>query len=91
MISTITASQGYRTIALIIRKQITDLFVYRLRNTSDLDAITEELSAAYGKKIFQAIYEEAVKEPFSFLYVNLMEKDKKKMFMERFSKYLIPS
>ena len=43
------------------------------------------------KKTLLQIYHEAVSEDYSFLYVNLMSKDKRKMFMERFERYLIPS
>ena len=43
------------------------------------------------RKPFSQIYHEAVSEDSSFLYVNLMSKDKRKMFMTRFDHYLNPS
>ena len=43
------------------------------------------------KKTLLQIYHEAVSEDYSFRYVNLMSKDKLKMFMERFHRYIIPS
>ena len=70
---------------------MTHLFIYRLRNYSDLEALVEELSAVYDKKTLLEIYHQAVAEPYSFLYVNLMSKDRTKMFMERFDKHLNPS
>ena len=70
---------------------MTHLFIYRLRNYGDLDAIVEELSAVYDKKTPLKIYHEAVSEEYSFLYVNLIQKDKRKMFMTRFNHYLNPS
>ena len=70
---------------------MTHLFIYRLRNYGDLGSIVEELSAIYDKKTLLQIYHEAVSEDYSFLYVNLMSKDKRKMFMERFHRYFIPS
>ena len=91
MISTITSTQVYKAISNIIRKNMTHLFIYRLRNYSDLEGIVEELSAIYDKKTLLQIYHEAVSEEYSFLYVNLMSKDKRKMFMTRFSHYLNPS
>ena len=91
MISTITSTQVYKQISSIVRKNMTHLFIYRLRNYGDLEAIVEELNAIYDKKTLLQIYHEAVSEGYSFLYVNLMSKDKRKMFMERFRRYLIPS
>ena len=49
-ISTITSTQVYKAISTIIRKNMTHLFVYRLRNASDLEAWNEELSGVYDKK-----------------------------------------
>ena len=37
------------------------------------------------------IYREAVSEDHNFRYVNLMSKDKRQMFMERFHRYITPS
>ena len=91
MISTITSTQVYKQISPIVRKNMTHLFIYRLRNYGDLESIVEELSAVYDKKTLLQIYHEAIDEPYSFLYVNLMQKDKRKMFMTRFSHYLNPS
>ena len=69
---------------------MTHLFSYRLRNFGDLEATVEELSAIYDKKTRLQIYHEAVSEEHNFLYVNLMQKDKRKMFMTRFNHYLNP-
>ena len=49
MISTITSTQVYKQISPIVRKNMTHLFIYRLRNYGDLEAIVEELSAIYDK------------------------------------------
>ena len=91
MISTITSTQVYKQISPIVRKNMTHLFIYRLRNYGDLEAIIEELSAVYDKKTLLQIYHEAIDEPYSFLYVNLMSKDRTKMFMKKFEEYLVPS
>ena len=91
MISTITSTQVYKQISPTVRKNMTHLFIYRLRNYNDIGSIVEELSAMYDKKTLLQIYHEAVSEDYSFLYVFLMSKDKRKMFTERFERYLIPS
>ena len=91
MISTITSTQVYKQISPIVRKNMTHLFIYRLRNYGDLEAIIEEMSAIYDKKTLLQMYHEAISEAYSFLYINLMQKDKSKMFMQRFDQYLLPS
>ena len=87
MTSTITPTQVYTQISPIVRKSMTHLFIYRLGDYGNLEAIVEELGAICDKKTLLQIYHEAVSEDYSFLYVNLMSKDKRKMFMERFQRF----
>ena len=56
MISTITATQVFKAISPIVRKNITDLYIYRLRNQADLESIIEEVSAVYDKKTLYKLY-----------------------------------
>ena len=74
-----------------MRKSMTHLFIYRLRDYGDLEAIVEEMNAIYDKKTLLQICHEAVREDYSSLYTNLMSKDKRKMSMKQFSHYLNPS
>ena len=89
MISSITATQKFNAIHPIIRVNATELYVYRLRNTKDLDTFVEEVSAVYDKKTLLALYNAATEEPFSFLYVKLTAKNKEDMFYKRFSHKLV--
>ena len=91
MISTITATQVYRGVSPVIRKNETHLFIYGLRNYGNLEAIVEEMSAIYDNNTLLQIYHEAIDEPYSFLYINLREKDRHRMFMKKFDQHLIPS
>ena len=84
-ITTITAVQRYYCLAPIIRLNVRMIFIYKLRNQKDLDQITEELSALVDKKTFLSIYEKAIEQPYSFLYINLMSQDKNNMFYINFS------
>ena len=84
LISTITSTQVYKQISPIVRKHMTHLFICRLSNYGDLEAIVEELSATYDKNTPLQIYHEAVSEEYSFLNVNLIQTCKRKMFMTRF-------
>ena len=53
MINTTTATQKFNAIHLIIRVNATELYVYTLSNTQDLDyVIDEKVSAVLDKKSF---------------------------------------
>ena len=58
---------------------------------ADLEAIIEEVSAIYDKKSLLALYNVATSEPFSFLYLNLIAKDRNYMFYMNFTNRLIPN
>ena len=89
-ISTITATQVYKAVSPIIRKNITDLYIFRLRNQADLDGWVEELSAVYDKKTLFQLYKIATDRPYGFLYVNLTARDKEDMFYLSLDKKLVP-
>ena len=69
---------------------MTHLFV-KLRNQADLEAIVEEVSAVYDRDTFKEIYKTATDEPYAFLYINLIAKDKRNTFDLNFESRLIPS
>ena len=85
MISTITSTQKFRAIGNIIRINITELYIFRLRNHHDLEAFIEEVSALADKKTLLDIYNLATKEEYSFLYVKLNSKSKDDMFYIKFN------
>jgi hypothetical protein len=83
-ISTITSVQMYKSLAPIIRKNATAIFIFRLRNQGDMDAILDELGALADKKTIQKIYNLATARPHSFLYINLMSHNINEMFYINF-------
>ena len=85
-ISTITSTQKYFAIAPIVRINASQLYVFRLRNYKDLESIVDELSALAPKNTLLDIYNTAVKEPYSFLFINLISHNKNNMFYIRFEK-----
>lgn len=87
-ISTITATQAFTSLSTLIRKNATELFIYRLRNYRDLETFIEEVSAIYPKKVLMELYNIATSEPYSFLYVDLRAKDKNDMFYMNFNRKL---
>ena len=85
-ISTITATQVLVALSPIIRKNATEIYLYRLRNYKDLESLLKELSALAPKKTLLDMYQMATAEPYSFWCMNLMSKDTSKMFHIRFEK-----
>jgi hypothetical protein len=88
-VSSITSTQVFNALSPIIRKNATELYIYRLRNYRDLESLIEELSALYDKKTLLELYNKATSEPHSFWYINLMAKQKKDMMFIRFDKKMV--
>ena len=86
-ISTIVATQKFNALSPIIRVNASDLYVFRLRNYSDLQAFMDEVSAIAPKDVIFEMYKLATDEPFSFLTVKLISKDNQ-IFMIRFDRQL---
>jgi len=88
MISTIVSTQKYRAISNIIRVNATNLYVFRLRNGGDLEALIDELNALTDKKTLLQLYNMATAEPYSFLFIKLNAKKLNDMFYVRYEKKL---
>ena len=91
MISTTTATQVFNAISPIVRKNITDLYIYRLRNQAGLESIIEEVSAVYYKKNVYQLYKMATEEAHGFSYIKLTARDKNDMFYSKLDRNLIPT
>ena len=87
-ISTIVSTQKYRAISNIIRVNATNLYVFRLRNGGDLEALMDELSALTDKKSLLQLYNLGTSEPFSFLFIKLNAKKLNDMFYINYTKKL---
>ena len=85
-ISTNTATQVFKAISSIIRKNITDLYIFPLRNFVDMEAWLEEMSAIYDKKVLIQLYHMATDKPFGFLYIKVNSKEEKDMFYDSLQK-----
>ena len=83
-ISTWVSSQKLRLISAAVR--VNQQFLcccWRLRNQHELDAVVEELSALLPKEQLYQLYEQATREPYSFLFVYYL-KPRNEMFFKRF-------
>ena len=83
-ITVITAVQKVTTLAPIIRTQATHIFTFRLRSMQDLETWLNENSAVYPKDTLLQLYNYCVKQPYGFLYQNLMAQNADEMFHYKF-------
>ena len=65
------------------------MYLFRLRNSNDLDAVLIELSALLDKKTLYDVYMKATQQPYSFLFIKLTSKTLNDMFMVNLNKRII--
>ena len=76
-----------RVLAPIIRLNSSSLYIFKLKNVSELMSFIEENSAIVDKEQLLNMYHKAVDDkPYSFFYVNMNSKDVNNMFYVRFEK-----
>ena len=80
-ISTILSTQKYNAVSTIIRTNMDSMYLFRLRNANDLQAVIDELSALLDKKILLEVYTKATDERFSFLFIKLTSPTINDMFV----------
>ena len=83
------ATQKFNALHPIIRVNASDMFVFRLRNSQDLNTFLEEISALVDKPTLLEMYKIATKEASSFLYIKLTAKDLNDKFYIEFDKKLM--
>ena len=83
-LSCVLMTQRLRLLDVSTRVNANALFVFRLRNYKDLEAVIEENSALLNKKQLLEVYEHCTKDRFSFLYINLNESDPQNAFYRCF-------
>ena len=89
MISTVVSTQAYRCLHPIIRLNAVNIFIFRLRNFKDIEALIDEVSALVDKNSLMSMYKLATDEPYSFLYIKLNAKKIKICFFIRYDKKLV--
>jgi hypothetical protein len=89
MISTVVSTQAYRALHPIIRLNATEIFIFRLRNFKDIEAMVEEVNALVDEHTLMQMCKLATAEPYSFLYIKLSAKKKEDMFYIRYDKKLV--
>ena len=73
-----------------VRVNATVIWAWRLRNMSDLwDGLIHEYSALVPKEKLYEAYQQAVSEPYNFLYINLLAQNLDNMFYSGFTKRFV--
>lgn len=73
------------------RGQCTSMLVFRTKDCNELNDIAEECSGEVSQETFMKVYEHAVDEPHSFLFIDFHKKETHpSMFRKRFDTFLIP-
>lgn len=73
-------SQNYRSIPVKCRNNSQMILIYKLYNGQEVDKLEEEIGCNYPD--FRKYYEEATKEKYHFLYLNLRDMKMYKNFTE---------
>ena len=82
--------RSIRRFPTVTRKNMPDLYIFRLRNHSDMEVWLEEMSAIYDKNVLMQLYRIATDKPHGFLYIKVNAKDKKDMFYDSLQTKLVP-
>ena len=83
LINTIMCIQMFRGISKAVRVNSTHILLWNIENSIERKTLIEEMPCE--SKLFLKILDHATDEAFSFLKVNLKERDKNKRFQLRFT------
>lgn len=85
--SMVIVSQGYKEIPKTIRANFTCLILFDIANDKEVEVIYEENTMGLKREQWLQLFNHAVKEPFSFLFLNGQKEKGKRAYM-RFEKLL---
>lgn len=68
-------SQSYFDVPSFIRKQLTHLFIWKLRNATDIRNVLREHSVGFDDKVLKKIYEAAVEPRYQFFLIDKVNPD----------------
>lgn len=86
--SFIMVSQGYKEIPKTIRNNFTCVILFEIGNDKEREVIYEEFSMGLKRDQWEELYAHAVKEQYSFMYLNVMKPDRTRRIMRNFTDYL---
>jgi len=73
-----------------IRNNITSMVLFKTKDAKELDQISREMSGEVSPERFVDVYNQAIREPHDFLFIDLHKKESQpSMFRRNFDTYLI--
>jgi hypothetical protein len=69
-ISHIIISQSYKKLDPVVRSNTTGMILFNTDNTSERMKIIEELAGNLGRREFERLWYDCIKEKYGFLYIN---------------------
>jgi Poxvirus A32 protein len=93
-LTTVASVQALKVLNPVVRKNATDLAIFRLRSAAEAEGIFEEYGAVYGsgrkgRDTIRAIYDSATAQPYDFLWVNARAKNPENLFWRNFEERLV--
>jgi hypothetical protein len=89
-LSVVFGLQKLRAVPQLIRINMSDVLVWRLKNLKEKEAIAEEYSAVFGKDATEALIDYATSKPYAFLWINTRAKTPEQTFWQNFETMLRP-
>lgn len=84
-IQAICSSQKWRSLSTAVRGQACWICMWSMRSADERKAALNEFNGMYPMKIVEQFLEEATRERFNFLYVNLLAPTREEAFFLRIS------
>ena len=81
-LSIMITSQKYNAVDLILRTNMSDIFIFKTENQKELNAIKDELMADLSPEQQDELLKEAFKEKYSFLYIKGYEGTKDRYYIK---------
>ena len=77
-------------ISKCIRNNATSLVLFKTKSEKQLEEIASECAGEVSKEDFNRVYEHAIDEPHSFLFIDFFKKESQpSMFRKRFTEYIL--
>ena len=82
-------TQSYYSVPKTIRAQLSYIWLVRVGQTRDLNLILSDSGGLVEKDVLRKLYEEATKDKFSFLKINLNTVDLNRKFSRNFNDFFL--
>ena len=89
-VQAICSSQQWRSLSTAVRGQACWICMWSMRSADERKAAISEFAGMYSQKQIEAFHEEATKERFNFMSVNLLAPTRKDAFFKNFDYRLLP-